>query len=182
MAFPPRTTHGDVNGLQPLHTQLTKPEASLSRKMLCSGSQEFFFLGFTVHGWHSSDQWPSLCQPQKEKKFGQRHDAASEKATQTQSFHSHLSGATFQQEICSTYFTNVSQFFIHVYQFSPVFTNFYRYIQMQWLDDFDISHLMTPLEDKTIKIWSLETFSSTKTLYGHTSTLLRMWLPAIWGS
>jgi len=56
MAFPPRTTHGDVNGLQPLHTQLTKPEASLSRKMLCSGSQEFFFLGFTVHGWHSSDQ------------------------------------------------------------------------------------------------------------------------------
>jgi WD40 repeat protein len=32
---------------------------------------------------------------------------------------------------------------------------------------------MTP-EDKTIKIWSLETFSSTKTLYGHTSTLLRM--------
>lgn len=26
-------------------------------------------------------------------------------------------------------------------------------------------------QDKTIKIWSLETFSSTKTLYGHTSAL-----------
>ena len=26
-------------------------------------------------------------------------------------------------------------------------------------------------EDKTIKVWSLETFSSTKTLYGHTSSL-----------
>ena len=80
-------------------------------------------------------------------------------------------------------FHQFSPMFIHFYQFlthcSPIFTNFYRYIQVQWFDDFDISHLMTPLEDKTIKIWSLETFSSTKTLYGHTSSLLQKVTPRL---
>ena len=128
MAFPSRTTHGDVNGLQPLDTPVDKAWGQPFEEDAMLWFSGDFFLGFTVHRWPCSDHWPSLCQLQKEKKFGQRHDAAIEKATQTQSFRSHLSGATFQQEICSTYLT-------HVYQFvSSIFTHFYRYIQLQWFD------------------------------------------------
>ena len=101
----PKNPPNGWRGFQPLDSldmQLRKPEASLSRKMLCSGSQDTFF-------------FVPLCQRQKIEK--------TVKPKPNQSFSWHSEASTFQLKLFKKYFTAQSScsLIILIHLFSRVF-------------------------------------------------------------